>query len=49
MIGYYKAGQVDGLCKMNAKVIYGDTDSVMVKFGVGIVCDLVKLFCISLG
>ena len=33
-LAYYKAGAVGGKCPADAVVIYGDTDSVMVKFGV---------------
>ena len=36
-------GALDGKVKKNAVVIYGDTDSVMVKFGVETVAEAMEL------
>ncbi|CAD6199696.1 unnamed protein product [Caenorhabditis auriculariae] len=39
----YKKGAMDGKCPNDAKVIYGDTDSVMVKFGVETVAQAMEI------
>uniref|UniRef100_A0A915DAH8 DNA polymerase n=1 Tax=Ditylenchus dipsaci TaxID=166011 RepID=A0A915DAH8_9BILA len=39
----YTKGAVDGKCPVDAKVIYGDTDSVMVNFGVNTVAEAMEL------
>ncbi|ETN69650.1 DNA polymerase [Necator americanus] len=39
----YTAGALDGKCPANAQVVYGDTDSVMVKFGVKTVAEAMEI------
>ncbi|VDM61514.1 unnamed protein product, partial [Angiostrongylus costaricensis] len=39
----YVAGTLDGKCPINAQVIYGDTDSVMVRFGVKTVAEAMEI------
>ncbi|CAJ0957247.1 unnamed protein product, partial [Mesorhabditis belari] len=39
----YKKGAMNGKCPQDAKVIYGDTDSVMVKFGVETVAQAMEI------
>ncbi|VDM39048.1 unnamed protein product [Toxocara canis] len=39
----YKAGYLEGKCPSDAQVVYGDTDSVMVKFGVKDVASAMEL------
>ncbi|VDK78914.1 unnamed protein product [Cylicostephanus goldi] len=39
----YVAGALDGKCPANAQVVYGDTDSVMVKFGVKTVAEAMEI------
>lgn len=39
----YVAGAMDGKCPANAQVVYGDTDSVMVKFGVKTVAEAMEI------
>ncbi|CAI5450981.1 unnamed protein product [Caenorhabditis angaria] len=39
----YKKGAMNGKCPADAKVIYGDTDSVMVKFGVETVAQAMEI------
>lgn len=43
ILAYYKKGAVDGKCPIDAQVIYGDTDSVMVNFGVETVAQTMEL------
>ncbi|CAI4231555.1 unnamed protein product [Auanema sp. JU1783] len=39
----YTQGALDGKCPVNAQVVYGDTDSVMVKFGVKTVKEAMEI------